>query len=191
MKIDVELSPKSVKEAIKAIKKQRAVLTDKAIPEFMQLAADWIINRANEILDRSDIGEEVKSAIFRAWDTQWVGVNHLKVINHSWHSAYVEFGVGVIGGVFDHPNASKTNWQYNVPTEHKDSQGGWSFIINDEDKLDIPEDRILERLVSVDGKIRIYTRGTQGVWYLFNAVEDFKINYQHKLWEKIKKKYWS
>lgn len=191
MKINVELNKKSIREAIKLLKQQKKILIEQAIPEYIQLSADWIINRANEILDRADIGEDVKSYIFKAWDSEWVGKNHLKIINHSRKSAYVEFGVGIIGEVFEHPNASQTNWEYNLPTEYKDSQGGWFFSVRSEEELDIPEDRIIERVVSVDNEIGIYTRGTQGVWYLFNALEDFKLDKAKTLWEQVKKKYWS
>lgn len=191
MKINIQLNKNSIKEAIKTLKRQKKILTDQAIPEFLQLSADWIINRANELLDKSDIGEYVKGDIFRAWDTEVVDKNRIKIINHSRKAAYVEFGVGIIGGVFDHPNASATNWEYNVPTEDKDPEGGWFFSVNDREELDIPEDRIIEEIISIDNKIGVYTKGTQGVWYLFNAMEDFKLRAAQTLWEKVKKKYWS
>lgn len=191
MNITIELNKKSIRDAIKSLKQQRKILTDQAIPEYMQRSADWIINRANEILDRSDIGENVKGYIFNAWDTQLLSKNHLKIVNHSWKSTFVEFGVGIIGEVFEHPNASKTNWEYNLETEHKDGQGGWFFSVNEREELDIPQDRIIEEIINVDGEIGVYTKGSQGVWYLFNAMEDFKIEKAKTIWEQVKKKYWS
>ena len=190
MKIEIALNKKSIQDAIKFIKQQKKVLIEQAIPEYMQLSADWIINRANEILDRSDIGEFIKGYIFNAWDREWNGKNHIKIINHSRKSAYVEIGVGIIGQSSTHPNASQTNWEYNVPTQEKDSQGGWIFSVRNMEELDIPQDAVIEH-ADVDKNIAIYTRGTQGVWYLFNAMEDFKLNKAQELWEKVKKKYWS
>lgn len=190
MKINVELNSKSIKDAVRILKNQKKVLLDQMIPEYMELAADWIINRANEILDKSDIGENVKSYIFRAWDTKWIGKYHLQIINHSRKSTYVEFGVGIVGQTSEHPNAQTTNWEYNLDTIHKDVNGAWRFTVYEEDDLDISKNAIIEQF-DEKNKTAIYTMGTQGVWYLYNAVEDFKVRYQQQLWEKIKKKYWS
>lgn len=191
MKINIELNRKSIKEAIKILKSQKKILTDKAIPEYLYRSALWIQRKANEILDNSDIGKDVKLQIKGNWNIIQPNKNHVVLYNMSWKSAFVEFGVGIIGEVFDHPNAFNANWEYNLPTEHKSADGGWFFSVNDESMLDIPQDRIIERITSIDGEIGIYTRGTQGVWYLYNAVEDFKLTEEKRLWEEIKKKYWS
>lgn len=188
-KIAVQLNRKSIQNAINLLNLEKQKI-EQAVHEYIELSADWIINRANEILDRSDIGEDVKSYIFKAWDTEWVGKNHLKIINHSRKSAYVEFGVGIIGKTASHPNATKTNWEYNLPTIHKDSQGGWVFSVRNMDELDIPQNSVLD-FADVDENLAIYTKGTQGVWYLFNAMEDYKLLKQKSLWEQVKKKYWS
>ena len=189
MKIEIQLNKKSIQNAIKLLNQQKKNLTDKAIPEFMEQSADWIINRANEILDRSNIGEDVKSYIFKAWNTEWSGKNKLKIINHSRKACYVEFGVGIIGETAPHPNSNETNWQYNLETEDKDSQGGWIFSVRNIYEIDIPQNAIIEQN-NMGKEIVIYTQGTQGVWFLFNALEDFKLNKAQSLWEKIKKKYW-
>jgi hypothetical protein len=189
MKLKVELNRNSIQNTIKILKEQRKILADQAIPEYMRLAADWIINRANEILDKSDIGENVKSYIFNAWDTEWVDKYHLKIVNHSRKAVYVEFGVGIIGQTSKHPNADKTNYEYNVDSEHKFGQGMWQFSVENRDDLDIPQDAIVLNDF-LDTKEIIITQGTEGVWYLYNAVEDFKLREQQRLWERIKKKYW-
>lgn len=189
MKIEIRLNKKSIQNAIKVLNQQKKTLTDKAIPEFIEKSAKWIRDEANRILNSSDIGEDVKKWISNSWTTEWVGKNHLKLINYSWKACYVEFGVGIIGQGNAHPNSDDTNWQYNLETDNKDSQGGWVFAVADKNKLDIPQEAILEQ-IDIDNNITVYTKGSQGIWYLFNAMENFKLNKAQSLWEEIKKKYW-
>jgi hypothetical protein len=190
MKINIELNPKSIHQAIAILKKQKTVLVNKAIHEFMELSSDWIINRANEILDRSDIGENIKNEISDGWDTKWIAPNHLEIINHSRKAVYVEFGVGIIGQTDKHPNADEAGYEYNVESSNKFGQGFWQFTVPSADYLDLPQKAIINQ-DNVKYGISIITQGTEGVWYFFNAVEDFKLREQQRLWEKIKNKYWS
>ena len=186
--IKVELNPKSLESAIKQLQDIKKRIKGDMMHEYMQEAANWIINRANEILDRSNIGEDVKSYIFKDWDTEWIDNKHLKIINHSRKAVYVEFGVGIIGQTAQHPNASKAGYEYNVESEHKFGQGMWRFSVRNDAELDIPEDAIIYSESTSNGE-SIITQGTEGVWYLYNAVQDFKMREQKRLWEKIKKKY--
>lgn len=187
--ITVKLNSKSIKEAIKALNQEKKTLQEEAIPEFMTSAALWIINRANEILRDADIGDKIKRSISLSWRTKWVNPRHLVLYNKYWKSPYVEFGVGLIGEYLPHPSASQTNWEYNIETKYKDAEGGWAFTISDMSELDLPQDAI-DGQDYVEDEMLIYTQGTQGVWYLFNAVEDFKSRKAQSLWESIKRKYW-
>lgn len=188
-KFVVELNSKSVKNTIKLLNQEKKRI-EQATKEYFELSADWIINRANEILDRSDIGENIKSEIFGGWDTEWISPSHLKIVNHSRKSVYVEFGVGIIGQTDKHPNADETGYEYNVESSKKFGQGFWQFVVPSEDYLDLPQKAIIYQDDDKYG-LSITTQGTQGVWYLFNAVEDFKVSKQKPLWEQVKKKYWS
>lgn len=190
MKINVELNPKSIKEAIKTLKKQRKILIEQAIPKYLQMSANWIINRANEILSNSDIGDNVKESIKNSWFVDIISNSHIVLYNISRKSAYVEFGVGIIGQTSKHPNADNAGYEYDVKSEYKFGQGFWQFSVEDKSWLDIPENAIIYEDFNKVGK-SIITQGTQGVWYLFNAVEDFKLQEEKRLWEEIKKKYWS
>lgn len=190
MNIKIDLNPKSIKNAIKILQKQKEILQEQIIPEYMEQAADWIKNRANDILRSSDIGVEVVQNIMSSWHISRISNTKVLLYNMSWKSAYVEFGVGIVGQEEKHPNADKTNYQYNVDSPYKYSNGGWAFSVSDESKLDIPQEAIIEQSFGYNG-LTIYTRGTKGVWYLFNAVEDFKMSEKTRLWEEVKKKYWS
>lgn len=189
MKINIELNQESIQNAIKLLKQEKKRL-EPAVREYMQLSADWIINRANEILDRSDIGENIKSEISSGWGTVWVDASHLKIVNYSRKAVFVEFGVGIVGQTEKHPNAITAGYEYDVESEHKFGQGYWQFVVPSEDYLDLPQKAIIYSDDDAYG-LSIITQGTEGVWYLFNAVEDFKVRKQKPLWEQVKKKYWS
>ena len=188
MNINIYLTPESIKNAIKVLNKQKEILQKNIIPEFLELSVQWIRDKANENLQKSDIGKKVKSWIQHSWYIK-SEQNRVILYNTSWKSAFVEFGVGIVGQATAHPNASSTDWIYNIETEHKDASGGWIFPIDEEDKLDLPENAIVESTELDDGLL-IYTRGTKGVWYLFNAVEDYKLNRQKSLWQEVKERYW-
>ena len=190
MKIKVELNQKSIKEAIKQLEAQKKVLTDVAIPEYLNKSAEWIRERANTILSLADIGDDVKSKISSRWDIKKISSNHIVLFNSYYKAAYVEFGVGIIGQTSKHPNADVAGYEYNVESEHKFGQGYWRFEVSDVSRIDIPEKAIIYQSQEEDG-LSIVTQGTEGVWYLFNAVEDFKVIAQKSIWEEIKKKYWS
>jgi hypothetical protein len=191
MNIKIYLNRKSIKNAINVLESQKRVLTDQAIPEYLNKAAQRIGELANENLDKSDVGETIKSYIKSNWFIKTISKSQTILYNMSWKSAYVEFGVGIVGQSSAHPNASETDWEYNLKTLHKNAQGGWTFSVDDIKELDLPQEAVIEKMVSVDGDISIYTKGTQGVWYLFNAMEDFKLREAKPLWEEIKQKYWS
>jgi hypothetical protein len=187
-KIVVELNQKSIKNAIRKLKNAKKSFQSQMIPEYLERSALWIKNRANEILSSSDIGVEVVQDIASKWQIQKISNNQVILHNSSWKSAYVEFGVGIIGQSDKHPNADATGYEYNVDSPHKFGNGFWQFTVPDQSELDIPNDAIIYQTYSDNG-LSIVTQGTQGVWYLYNAVEDFKLSERKRLWEEIKQKY--
>jgi hypothetical protein len=189
MKINIEFSKKSIKEAIKILENQKKSLTEKMISEYMLRSAEWIKLRANEILNSSDIGVEIVQNITSSWHIDIISKTRIILYNMSWKAAYVEFGVGIIGQTDKHPNADNAGYEYNVDSSKKFGQGHWQFTVDDQSLLDIPQDAVIYQDYSENG-LSIITQGTKGVWYLFNAVEDFKVREKKRLWEEIKKKYW-
>ena len=67
MNIKIYLNKKSIKNAINVLESQKRVLTDQAIPEYLNKAAQRIGELANENLDKSDVGETIKSYIKSNW----------------------------------------------------------------------------------------------------------------------------
>lgn len=190
MIINIDLNKTSVKEAIKVLKQQKKILIERALHEYMQKSVRWIKNRANELVSMSNIGENVKQSIKNSWFIENVSKSQVVLYNISEKAVFVEFGVGIIGQTSKHPNADKTGYEYDVTSEYKFGQGFWKFNVEDSSWLDIPQDAIIYEEFTEAGQ-SIITQGTQGLWYLFNAVEDFKLTKEKPLWQEIKEKYWS
>jgi phage major head subunit gpT-like protein len=187
-KITVELNTESIKNAVELLKQRKKIISDTLIPEYLERTAEWIIAEADRILEASDIGDNVKQYIQNAWVIDKVSNSHIIVKNLSQKSAYVEFGVGIIGQTAQHPNARNTGYEYNVDSPHKYGQGFWQFKVENQSELDIPQDAIIDEHNSADG-LSIITQGTQGVWFLFNAMQNYKMSEKQRLWNELVNKY--
>lgn len=189
MKIKFGFDVKSINKAIETLKKAKTQFTEQMLIELLNGCCEWLVGRANELLDLSDIGSVVKQDIKDSWQTVIVG-NVAKLTNFSDKAVYVEFGVGIVGGQREHPNAGKANYDYDLQTNFKDSRGGWHFNVDDESELDLPQSAIITQDDNYNGDLTIYTYGTKGVWYAFNALVDLKEYGAKEVWEQVKRKYW-
>lgn len=186
MKLNVELSPKSIQEAIKKLQFAKKQMKGNMMKDFLEDVCMWIINRANMYLDNSDIGEFVKADIKNGWEYEFTD-DGAKLINRTEKAVFVEFGVGVIGETDPHPNASAEGYEYNVENPSKSADGSWSFFTNT-NELDLPTNALLAHNWYNDMRGRggesgkrlfVMTRGTQGVMYAYNAVVDARNDLQN------------
>lgn len=202
MKITVGLNTKSIKNAVKALETAKKQLADKMVEELLVACCERIKQRANDNIAQLDLGTNVKSGIQGAWEISKTD-NGYKLTN-TWHkqhgkfemaSAYVEFGVGIVGSEEPHPEASEAGYEYNVPSSSKDEDGVWGFYTNLAD-LDLPDGNyLIERRYGKKndsrGRVLVSTAGTQATRFLYKAVMDFSDNHEAKtLWQEIKAKYW-
>lgn len=188
MKIKIDItSKKSVENAIKKLNDHKKQIEDKIIPEFLKECAIWLIDKANEYIDKTEIGFEVKADIRNSWEYH-VSKTSVIVRNTADKAVYVEFGTGAVGKENPHEMAKKNKYQYDTKTESKDEQGYWSFY-SPKEMLDIPMSAVSSSVESKYGFI-VTTRGAKGVSYAFNALMDFKDYGLTNVWEKIRKKYW-
>lgn len=190
MKIKFGFDVKSIDKAVKTLRKAKTDLQGQVIADLLNGCCEWLIRRANELLDLTDIGSAIKSDIRSAWQIAVMG-NVAVLTNQSDKSAYVEFGVGRVGAENEHPNAWDASYWYDLPTEYKDGQGGWHFHIDDENELDLPQKALLFKDDNYDGTISIYTQGTKGAMYAYNALVELHDYGAKEVWEQIKRKYWS
>lgn len=208
MKINVSLNSKSINEAIKRLKSIRKMFPE-MMQEFLLEVAHWITDKANTYIELSDIGASVKSHIRSSWEYQQTQ-NGIKVLNTANTektvdgrkqtvptAILVEVGVGIVGQGSPHPNASQNGYEYNIDNGKKEEDGSWHFF-SDEADLDIPKSAI-DWGMNGKGKsnrMSIYTRGTKGVWYAYNAIVDANTEIAKpnggeigEIWDKIKKRY--
>lgn len=190
MKITFGLDVKSINKAIETIEKVKKQYDEQIVTELLNDCSRWLIDRANEHLAQTDIGPEVKVGIMNGWSIVQSG-NTATITNTHDKAVFVEFGVGTVGDKSEHPNAGRTGYWYDLPTNYKDEQGGWRFSINDETELDLPRKSVLSQdYNNFSGELEIYTRGAKGAMYAYNALVDLHDYGAKEVWEQIKKKYW-
>ena len=184
MKIKVSLNEKSIKETISRlnkIKKDYAV----AYEDFLEDVALWLINKANENLDMSDIGDNVKQDIKNSWEYDRTATG-IKITNRSDKAVFVEFGVGMIGAQQPHQNANANGYAYGIGKKIRDD-GTWIFNPKSEADIDIQSQYLVQGLE--EGHTTAVTRGQPAVMYAYNAIVDIKVGKTlQNLWEKNRKR---
>lgn len=208
MKIQVALNKKSIQDAIKKVNAVKKMMP-KIQQDFLQEVAIWIINRANEYIDRADLGSNVKAELQNHWSyaTTASGIKIVNITNVTRKvrskeetvplAVLIEFGVGVVGEGKPHPLADEEGYEYNVDSPSKASDGEWHFYANQSD-LDLPKSAVNYGLYGHGSRKRmsIYTYGAKGVWYAYNAIVDVKTELAKsnggeigELWETVLKRY--
>lgn len=196
-KITVALNKNSINKAIKQVV-EHGNLLQKATSEYYVLVAQWIIRRANEYINRSDVGREVKDYISTSWHI-FLTKNGAKVVNTSQKAVFVEFGVGVVGESSAHPMASTEGYRYNVDSRFKDRKGSGTWLFKcSVDGLDIPLENAELIEDEDDDEYVVVTQGAKGVWYAYNAIVDAKMELSKPnggeiglLWEQAKRRYFT
>lgn len=186
MKLHVELSPKSIQEAIKKLQFAKKQMKGNMMKDFLEDVCMWIIKKANMHLDNSDIGEDVKLIIRNAWQFT-IEENGAKLINNANVekiiggetqtipiAVLVEFGVGIVGQSSSHPNASEEGYEYNKPSRYKNRDNSWIFSVDSDINIDIQTKYIDNRTEHT-----VRTKGSPAVMYLYNAVEDARNDLQN------------
>lgn len=197
-KITIELNSKSINDARKYLLKLKKQIP-KMQQEFLMAVAYWVTNRANEYLDRSDIGSLVKEQIKGGWEYEPME-SGVKIVNRTKKAVFVEFGVGVVGQGNAHPQASVEGYEYNMPSPYKyagkhHDEDTWRFTKQSTEDVDLPKGSY-ETWQMGSGALKIITRGAKGVWYAYNAIVDAQMELAKAnggeigaLWETVKRKY--
>lgn len=192
MQIKIDLSkPNSVKKAIQALERAKATLLDKVVEELAKECANAILERANENLQKADIGSNLILQIQAGW--VFDGSNGKYTLSNIADKAvYVEFGVGITGEQDPHPNASRARYDYDMDGK-KLKDRSWIFRVDDIDLIDIAERYVMtrpngEKFYETGRTIR--TQGQPAIMYLYNALIDFvESDEPQKIWSKISRKY--
>ena len=193
MRINIDLSKKSIENAIKQIKTvQKKVQKD--LPRvYLEKCVNEIIKLANENLMATNIGSRVQSLIQSSWQISPVVGNKITLSNTAQFEAgknlavFVEFGVGIVGQENSHELAKEANYQYNVPSSSKKSNGQWSFGTADNESYMNLERGYYETYNFGDGVLTIVTKGSPATLFLYKAWKTFETTGLYKtLWEQAK-----
>ena len=177
MKLTININNlQSIKNAQKQLLEAKKTLQE-IMNNFLEDVALEIIKLANQGVDRSDIGEEVKIDIKGGWDIQKTKTG-LRVYNKTQQAVFVEFGVGFEGSIKKHPQADSEGYQYNVGSKINPKTNIWIFNVKSDAEIDISQDYIINR-----GKTSVSTRGQPALLFAYNALVDIKTsNKLEQLW---------
>ena len=195
MKIEIGLNTQSINNAINqlnSIKKTVPIMQQ----DFLMSVAHWVINRANDYINSSDIGTLVKDEIKGGWAYEPT-LNGVKIVNRTQKAVFVEFGVGIVGQGASHPQASVEGYEYNIDSYHKDRKGTGTWVFQSSlERLDLPLSNVDFAYNESGTDYAIITRGAKGVWYAYNAIVDAQIELSKanggkigKMWRDIKARY--
>lgn len=188
MNIKMDLNPKSTKQAINQfLKVQQMFIRNTITQAFLKECCAYLMTRMEYYLSASGVGANVVSDIMASWHINML--NNVCILeNHDDKAVFVEFGVGMRAVSEPHPNAAIEHYKYDVYSDAKSADGSWSFY-SDEDDLDIPKDAIEwgSNGQGTRNRMVIRTKGTKGVWYAFNALQDLRMNRQ-AIWQKVKER---
>lgn len=170
MKLNVELSPKSIEQTIKKLQFAKEQIQTTMQREFLQEICKWIIDKANYYLSYCDIGQNVKDDISIGWQYT-LTKNGAKIINSAQQAVFVEFGVGIIGREERHEMVrnGSTDYEYNIGSKINKETNQWIFNVYNDQDIDIQEQYIIYRTNNT-----VKTKGSPAVMYCYNAVVDAK-----------------
>lgn len=189
--ITIDLNPKSIKSAIKKLQNIKNKIPS-MIDELLYECCVWIKNQANIHLENSGLNSGFITEVEQGWQPITKKLDGSFVLINRGRGYAVEFGIGIKGeGTYygDVP----PNYEYNIKTQYKNSDGSWIFRVEDIDMLDIKRENIMPRentgeLIYEEGRT-VRTKGQPAVMFCFNAIVDFKTQkIAQKKWEKIKKR---
>lgn len=158
---------------------------------FLEKCAKWIREEADNNLSRIPMDYEVISLIQKNWVTSPVVGNKITLSNVANYGAgknvavFVEFGVGSVGQSKAHEMADETNYEYNVPSRYKHSDGKWTFNAHHQQyAIDLNKGYYYIYQRENSGQITAVTKGSPANMFLFKAVKAFETSgiYQ-QLWE--------
>lgn len=164
--INIGFDTKSIRQAIKEIENIRRKFSNIIPQAYLSKCADYVISRANEYLSNYNIDGEITADIQTHWSKEMPTSNTIKVINDSDKAVFIEFGVGRVGSISSHPNASESGYQYNLPSNAKSVNGTWAFDVRDKNGIDLVKGYYKHR------RDAVVTSGSPANMYLYNATLD-------------------
>lgn len=183
-KIDIELSTKSLKNAIR---KLESIKVDSLITAYLIEALKWLRNRADWYLLSANMDGNVIAEIMGGWQGE-ISRDTARLINTNEKAVFVEFGVGRVAENDPHPNANEAHYEYNVqpPQGQKlPPDNRWYFSPDGKIGIDL-QVGYYNSTTRKNGKEWIKTTGSPPTMYLYHASRDFFTSGAYKqLWANV------
>lgn len=186
MRIKIDLSKKSIENAIKKIKEvQKKVQKD--LPRvYLEKCVEFIKFNANANLKSHYISLDIVEKIEKSWTTEYVSNNYIRLANTEDTATYLEFGVGIVGQENKHSVSASAGYKYNIPTKYKKEDGSWRFYLEESESVDLNVGTYNVSYTQ-NGKKKVITKGSPANMYLFKAMKSFETSGAYKtLWEQAK-----
>lgn len=190
VKVKINFDKESIEKAIAKLKETKKKMQKDVVDLFLTKCLEWIRDRANFYLSNLSMDSEITTDIQVHWDIQDVSSNVKKLVNTSDKATFVEFGVGSVGQKNEHPQATSENYEYNVPSRYKHSDGSWVFNAKGKEyAIDLNEGYFGVYQRQNSGKVVVVTKGSPANLYLYNAGMDlWSSGHYHKIWAECLKK---
>ena len=185
-KLNINFDTKSLQRAMQEIRKIQWKLIKQIPNAFIERCLKWVKTRANSYLSYTPMSVEVTQDIKDSWHIE-IKNNVGKLTNDSNKAVFVEFGVGMVGQSHPHPKASEENYEYNVKTNYKHSDGKWVFNAEDkENGIDLNQGYFYIYQRENSGKVVALTKGSPSNMYLYNAMMDLLTTGIYKIiWKEV------
>lgn len=189
MRIEFSLDIDSIKEAKKKLQEYKTDTLSTLTDALIRSSCIWIIDRSNAYLELSGMNRGIIEEIYSGWrEPKKIRKNQYLLQNYG-RGYSVEFGIGV-RGEDTYKGVVPNNYEYNVDSGKKLSDGSWIFRVDDITTLDIMEKNVLPNkngeVNYKEGKT-IKTQGQQAIMFVYNAINDFvNDRIAIKLWKHIK-----
>ena len=186
MRIKIDLSKKSIANAIKQIKAVQKKIQKDLPRVYLQKCVEWIKFNANANLKAHYISLDIVEKIENSWVTEYISNNHIRLINTQDTAPYLELGVGIVGQENKHSASTSAGYKYNIPTEHKKEDGSWRFYLEEGEDIDLNVGTYNVSYTQ-SGKKKVVTKGSPANMYLFKAIKSFETSGAYKnLWKQAK-----
>ena len=193
--LNIRLNKDSIARAIKNLenkKKQLNTIKNAFLDECFKL----FVSKANAKLRATSIGANIVEGICNSW-TMTKHKNGSATIKNTYRdyrgvsgkAVFIEFGTGLEGKANPHPNATNTQYQYDLKLNHKGED--WWFRVRSEDDIDLEKSDIDSYGYDTSGNLMVNTTGMEGQFFVHNTLVEMAIGTDLKtLWNEIKIKYW-
>lgn len=162
--IEMTLDPKSIRAAIKEVKKLQEDL-GKALHELVRVLTDQGVEIAK--IEISSLGAVDTSLLFESIEGVYNPETHVGIVMAAVsYAIYVEYGTGIVGAENPHPEPEKIGWDYDI---HEHGEGGWWYP--SPTGWYVPKDGVTNE----EGWSLAWTKGMPARPFMYNTLKELEV----------------